>query len=81
MTAVKVNDDGNVDISDAQALVSYSFNNPPSVFIKDVADLTENSKIDISDAQALVAQLFASSSSTPAKQFVEDEVENELDPE
>lgn len=76
-----VTDDGNVDISDAQALVSYSFNNPPSVFIKDVADLTENSKIDISDAQALVAQLFAGSSSTPAKQFVEDEVENELDPE
>lgn len=76
-----VTDDGKVDISDAQALVSYSFNNPPSVFIKDVADLTENSKIDISDAQALVAQLFAGSSSTPAKQFVEDEVENELDPE
>ena len=76
-----VTDDGNVDISDAQASVAYSFNNPPSVFVEEVADLTENGAIDISDAQALVALLFAGSSSTPAKQFVEDEVENELDPE
>lgn len=76
-----VTDDGKVDLSDAQASVAYSFKNPPSVFVKEVADLTENGAIDISDAQALVALLFASSSSTPAKQFVEDEVENELDPE
>lgn len=75
-----VTDNGVVDISDAQALVAFCFNHAPSVFVKEVADLTDNSAIDISDAQALVAKLFEGSS-TNAKQFVEDEVENELDPE
>lgn len=76
-----VTDNGEVDLSDAQALVAFCFSHVPSVFVKEVADLTGNAAIDISDAQALVAKLFAGSSSTSAKQFVEEEVENELDPE
>ena len=74
-----VTDDGEVDISDAQALVSYCFDNPPSVFVEEVADLTDNTEIDISDAQALVSKLFEDSSS--AKPFIEEVVENEVDPE
>ena len=72
-----VTDDGNVDMADAQAMVSFIFNNIPAIFVEEAGDVEENNLVDMADAQSLVSKIFAPS----AKQFVKAVEDNELDPE
>ncbi len=72
-----VTDDGNVDMADDQAMVSFIFNNIPAIFVEEAGDVEENNLVDMADAQSLVSKIFAPS----AKQFVKAVEDNELDPE
>ncbi len=49
-----VNEDGKVDIADANAIVNYFIGNAPTLFNKKAADVNGDGKIDIADANAVV---------------------------
>ncbi len=49
-----VNEDGKVDIADANAIVNYFIGNVPAQFNEKAADVNGDGKIDIADANAVV---------------------------
>lgn len=59
------NSDGNVDISDAIALLYHLFNEAPAPVCPDTADTNDDAAIDISDAITLLMHLFGDSGDLP----------------
>ena len=73
-----VDDNGEVDLTDASILVYKYFGTTPSVFVDEVAYVNNDDVIDLTDASSVVYLYFGNSSSAK-EAYVEEDI-NELDP-